>query len=257
MTADLVDRAVLGVADAHAGNPVASRSIATTCVDNATTARNERRCVPPSWCAGVVDDGVVVTNATDQRAALSPGSTGVHRHGSDAFVPERFARELVVEEILPAATYGRSQTRLGQREQEWQGLTRWAPTWSATAPFRAAPRVPGRIPAVRGSAGRRGTFRRAARGARREVACLDQRHLQPRVAASSAHPEPTTPPPTTTKSNCFGAKSLQAAALSRSKSRSRQVCALPGAWDRVAHHKGLSLGKLLSGSPSVGVLYQG
>ena len=45
-------------------------------------------------------------------------------------------------------------------------------------------------------------LRRPARGARREVAGLDQGHLQPAGRRVQRAPAPTTPPPMTTTSNC-------------------------------------------------------
>lgn len=80
VAANLGNRAVLGVADAHADHPVTLSQqghYLGGAADNRAVMRRgarDRHGVP-----GVVDDGVVVTDTTDQRAALRRGSVAAHR----------------------------------------------------------------------------------------------------------------------------------------------------------------------------------
>ena len=182
VAADLGDRAVLGVAHAHADHPVAlaqQRHHLGGAPHHRAVMRGgagHRHGVP-----GVVDDGVVVADAADQRAALQARAQP-QRAGAGQMLLRRNgfrAAEAVVEEdarrdvrAFPPA--------VGQREQERQRLDQMRrQPGQRQLPLvqRLAHQPEFQLLEVAQAAVEH--LRRPARRARGEVARLDQRHLEP------------------------------------------------------------------------------
>ena len=265
VTADLGDSAVLGIADAHAGYAVALAQHR----DHLGGAAHDSAVMSGSACdghgvPGVVNDGVVVANATDQRAAFEaraqPECAGA---GQMLLCRNRFrAAELVVEEDARRDVRAFPNT-LGQWKKEWQRFDQMGrQRGQRQLPFveRLAYQAEFQLfeiaqPTVE-------HFRGATRSTRGEVAGLDQRHLQPAGSGVQSTTGAHHAAADDHDVELLGAESLPGQrALSRSKSGSRPGLRAARCLDRVAHHKGLLTGetlvRLLVGRWALLPLFQG
>jgi hypothetical protein len=182
VAANLGDRAVFGVADADPGHPVALAQqrdhLGGASHDRAVVRRGarDRHRVP-----GVVDDGVVVADPADQRAALQPRAQP-QRAGTRQMLlrGNRFrAAEAVVEEDTRRGV-GTLPPPMGQREQERQRLdqVRRQRGQRQLALMERLAHQP-ELQLLEVAQPTMEHLRRAARGAGSEVARLDERDLEP------------------------------------------------------------------------------